>query len=333
MANRLPATDARRVSPAFFYTDVVDLSQCVSCFCGEFRPFRPAKFPRSTKPAPHLFLLAAGTGQHRLFPAPCCTSPHSLQNRVPRGECVPVARKLRADRSGAETKSLLPLPQNRRKHCVSAGFLFTCVVWLWCSRWFRQWVFTSVCICPHLLPSPPAPKTHPVSPFSAFRVGVRFLPSLGPQKFGDDFVAWLAAPLPFRARKRPGLPPGFSQLIPLTPFCGVELVIPAFLLQQLLMGAEACDLTVFQHQDAVGVLDAGHPLGDDKLGGTGMCLAKASRIFRSVAVSTALVESSRISTLGLFNSARAMHSRCRWPPETFRPPWSIQVSYFWGSAG
>ena len=62
----------------------------------------------------------------------------------------------------------------------------------------------------------------------------------------------------------------------------------------------------------------------------GMCLAKASRIFRSVAVSTALVESSRISTLGLFNSARAMHSRCRWPPETFRPPWSIQVSYFWG---
>ncbi len=43
-----------------------------------------AKFPRSTKPAPHLFLLAAGTGQHRPFPAPCCTSPHPLQNRVPR---------------------------------------------------------------------------------------------------------------------------------------------------------------------------------------------------------------------------------------------------------
>ena len=105
----------------------------------------------------------------------------------------------RPERSGDQV--LLPLPQNRRKHCVSAGFLFTCVVWLWCSRWFRQWVFTSVCICPHLLPSPPAPKTHPVSPFSAFPGGVRFLPSLGPQKFGDDFMAWLAAPVPFEHRK------------------------------------------------------------------------------------------------------------------------------------
>ncbi len=123
----------------------------------------------------------------------------------------------RPERSGDQV--LLPLPQNRRKHCVSAGFLFTCVVWLWCSRWFRQWVFTSVCICPHLLPSPPAPKTHPVSPFSAFPGGVRFLPSLGPQKFGDDFVAWLAAPLPFEHEKGRDCPPAFSQLIPLTPFC------------------------------------------------------------------------------------------------------------------
>ena len=34
-----------------------------------------AKFPHSTKPAPHLFLLAAGTGQHRLFPASGCAPP------------------------------------------------------------------------------------------------------------------------------------------------------------------------------------------------------------------------------------------------------------------
>ena len=33
------------------------------------------KFSRSTKPAPHLFLLAAGTGQHRLFPASGCAPP------------------------------------------------------------------------------------------------------------------------------------------------------------------------------------------------------------------------------------------------------------------
>ena len=49
-----------------------------------FRPFRPPKFPRSTKPAPPSLQLAAGTGQHRLFPAPGCVLPHPLQNRVPR---------------------------------------------------------------------------------------------------------------------------------------------------------------------------------------------------------------------------------------------------------
>ena len=63
------------------------------------------------------FRLAEENGQHRPFPIPCVLFPHPLQNRVPRGECVPVARKLRADRSGAETKSfsgdqvLLPLPK------------------------------------------------------------------------------------------------------------------------------------------------------------------------------------------------------------------------------
>ena len=41
--------------------------------------------PGSTKPAPHLFLLVAGTGQHRLFPASWYALPHPLQNRVPRG--------------------------------------------------------------------------------------------------------------------------------------------------------------------------------------------------------------------------------------------------------
>ena len=47
---------------------------------------------------------------------------------------------------------------------------------------------------------------------------------------------------------------------------------------------------------------------------------KLSRIFVSVAVSTALVESSRIRIFGFFRSALAMHSRCFWPPETFTPP-------------
>ena len=49
-----------------------------------FRLFWLGKFPHSTNPAPHLFLLVAGTGQHRPSPAPRCASPHPLQNRVPR---------------------------------------------------------------------------------------------------------------------------------------------------------------------------------------------------------------------------------------------------------
>ena len=39
----------------------------------------------------------------------------------------------------------------------------------------------------------------------------------------------------------------------------------------------------------------------------------------------ALVESSRISTFGRLSSARAMHRRCFWPPETFVPPRSMRV--------
>ena len=56
---------------------------------------------------------------------------------------------------------------------------------------------------------------------------------------------------------------------------------------------------------------------------SGISWAKARRIFASVAVSTAEVESSRISTLGFFSRARAMHSRWRWPPETLVPPCSM----------
>ena len=59
------------------------------------------------------FRLAEENGQHRPFPIPCVLFPHPLQNRVPRGECVPVARKLRADRSGAETKSFCPCQKSQ----------------------------------------------------------------------------------------------------------------------------------------------------------------------------------------------------------------------------
>ena len=42
----------------------------------------------------------------------------------------------------------------------------------------------------------------------------------------------------------------------------------------------------------------------------GIFSAKAFRIFASVAVSTAEVESSKIKIFGFFNRARAMHKRC-----------------------
>ena len=46
--------------------------------------FYPAKFPRSTKPAPPFLDLVGRTGQYRPSPAPWCILPHPLQNRVPR---------------------------------------------------------------------------------------------------------------------------------------------------------------------------------------------------------------------------------------------------------
>ena len=59
-----------------------------------FRPFRPPKFPRSTKPAPPSLGLSGKTGQHRLFPAPGCVLPHPLQNRVPRVQVLlPLPKK------------------------------------------------------------------------------------------------------------------------------------------------------------------------------------------------------------------------------------------------
>ena len=55
-------------------------------------------------------------------------------------------------------------------------------------------------------------------------------------------------------------------------------------------------------------------------------LAKEARMAASVVESTAEVESSRIRMAGLRSMARAMHSRCFWPPETLVPPWSSTVS-------
>ena len=68
----------------------------------------------------------------------------------------------------------------------------------------------------------------------------------------------------------------------------------------------------------------GHALGNDDLGGVGQFILEAPcGSARRCAVSTALVESSRISILGFFSRARAMQSRCFWPPDTLVPPCSM----------
>ena len=94
--------------------------------------------------------LAAGIGRHRDLHR----SPLRFLTSTP---------KPRAEGSSPSAPA-----KNRRKHCVSAGFLFTCVVWLWCSRWFRHRFIAPGCTRSHLFPSSPAPKTHPVLPFSGF---------------------------------------------------------------------------------------------------------------------------------------------------------------------
>ena len=100
------------------------------------------------------FSLVCGRIWQRGTAAPCAV-------RVV-GACSPVgcvqARPRRQPR-----QVLLPLPKNRRKHWVFAGFLFACVAWLWCSLWFGHWVFSSGFTRPQPSSSPPAPETHPTS--------------------------------------------------------------------------------------------------------------------------------------------------------------------------
>ena len=91
------------------------------------------------------------------------------------------------------------------------------------------------------------------------------------------------------------------------------------------MGVKIIDAPVIQHQNPVRPLNAGNALAMIILVVPGISLAMAALIFASVAVSTALVESSRIRIFGFFSNALAMHRRCFWPPDTLAPPLAIMV--------
>ena len=127
------------------------------------------------------FSLVCGRIWQRGTAAPCAV-------RVV-GACSPVgcvqARPRRQPR-----QVLLPLPQNRRKHWVFAGFLFACVAWLCGSLWFKLWLFPSGFTRSQPFSSPLAPKTHPVSPFSGFSGCVfLFFAVFRPQNFCPGFCA------------------------------------------------------------------------------------------------------------------------------------------------
>jgi hypothetical protein len=59
---------------------------------------------------------------------------------------------------------------------------------------------------------------------------------------------------------------------------------------------------------------------------------RAARSRASVAASSAEKQSSNRYRRGRFTSARAIDSRCRWPPETLVPPWSMGASSWPGMA-
>mmetsp|Transcript_20001 Transcript_20001/g.59101 ORF Transcript_20001/g.59101 Transcript_20001/m.59101 type:complete len:167 (+) Transcript_20001:324-824(+) len=56
-------------------------------------------------------------------------------------------------------------------------------------------------------------------------------------------------------------------------------------------------------------------------------LSSAACTIRSLSLSSADVASSSSSTAGLRTMARAIATRCFWPPESFEPPWPTCVAY------
>ena len=65
---------------------------------------------------------------------------------------------------------------------------------------------------------------------------------------------------------------------------------------------------------------------DDDCSAARMTVARLARSSRSSSRSTALVALSRNSSSGRLTSARASPTRCRWPPDRFRPCSPIQLS-------
>ena len=88
----------------------------------------------------------------------------------------------------------------------------------------------------------------------------------------------------------------------------------------------ADDHAVLEHEDLVGVADRGDPLGHDhhgRVAGDRPQRRTQPRVGGEVEGREGVVEQ---VDLRAAISARAIASRCRWPPETLVPPWAIGAS-------
>ena len=68
------------------------------------------------------------------------------------------------------------------------------------------------------------------------------------------------------------------------------------------MGSDSVDFPIIHHNDSIGIFDRIDPLGNDDRCRSGISCFNPARILRSVFVSTALVESSRIRIFGLLTA-------------------------------
>ena len=99
----------------------------------------------------------------------------------------------------------------------------------------------------------------------------------------------------------------------------VEVVVAAAHRKQFRVIAALHDHALLHHQNLVGAPNRRQPVGDHKRRPSLHQLIQPAWIIASDSESSELVASSRIRMRGSASSARAIESRCRWPPESFTP--------------
>ena len=185
----------------------------------------PSELSPGPKPAPPVLCFVAGTGQRRPFPRSVCAVPTSTpkppaghrRRSAACGGChsmrmiafaiflelaMPTPLQLVGDWQGDPAAA--DRAGHRKRACEASSSPSLHFRYVMGESPSLSLLYSGLSHPASSVPNRPIPsrtQNAPDSAFSAFPGGVRFLPSLGPQKFGDDFVAWLAAPLPFEHEK------------------------------------------------------------------------------------------------------------------------------------